>query len=67
MLEAGDISEAIFASTFSTREAILPIEANAGGPLKVDELSSLIRQLDGIAFAEQLSFADVAPGSLSAR
>ena len=66
VLEAGDISEANFASTFSTREAILPIEANAGEPLKVDELSSLIRQLDGIAFAEQLSFADVAPGSLSA-
>ena len=66
VLQAGEITEASFASTFSTREAILPIRANAGQPIRIDELAFLIRQIDGIAFAEQLSFADLAPGSLSA-
>lgn len=66
VLQAGEMDETRFASTFSTREAVLPIQANAGKPIKVDELADLIRQLDGIAFAEQLSFADLASGSLSA-
>ena len=66
VLEARDISAGAFASTFSTREAVFPIEANADEPLKLAELTALIRELDGVAFAEQLSFADLMPGSLSA-
>lgn len=66
VLDAREITEAGFTSTFSTQQAVLPIHANAGQPIAVDELAKLIRQIEGIAFAEQLSFADLGPGSLSA-
>ena len=55
-----------FVATFSTREAVFPIEANIDEPVRVADLAAQIRQLDGIAFAEQLSFVDLAPGALLA-
>jgi len=63
---SGDISDQVFASTFSTREALTPIKANAPVPMSLAELRMLIRALDGVTFAEQLSFADLPPESLSA-
>jgi len=64
---AGDISEQAFAATFSTREAVTPIEANAPKPLSQADLAAQLKTLTGVAFAEQLSFVDLPPGSLSAR
>ena len=66
VLAALDISALAFASKFSTREAVFPIEANADEQMSLDDLAAAIRELDGVAFAEPLSFVDVAPGALSA-
>lgn len=66
VLTARDVSPEAFASAFSTREAVFPIEANADAPMALAELTALIRELDGVAFAEQLSFVDLAPGALTA-
>jgi putative ABC transport system permease protein len=63
---AHDISQQDFASTFSTREAVVPIKANTAEPMRLTELVARIETLDGISFAEQLSFADLPPGALSA-
>ena len=63
---ARDISEQALASTFSTREAVTPVEANAAKPMSLADLAARIRALNGVAFAEQLSFVDLPPGSLAA-
>ena len=62
-----DISEQDFATTFSTREAVTPVEADAAQPMSLADLTAQIRTLQGVAFAEQLSFVDLPPGALSAR
>ena len=63
---AGDISEQTFPSTFSTREVLTPVEANAAEPMSLGELAGRIKAIDGVTFAEQLSFVDLPPGVLSA-
>ena len=62
---AGAITADSFTATFSTREAVLPIAANAGAPVGLPDLVAQIRAIDGIAFADPLSFADLAPGALT--
>ena len=64
--QARDISVDAFASTISTREAILPVNANAGKLPGLAELAARIKALDGVSSAEQLSFVDLPHGSLSA-
>lgn len=64
--EAGDISPQNFVSTFSTREAVVPIKANAAELMSLTELVARIEALPGVNFAEQLSFVDLPPGALSA-
>ena len=66
VLAALDLTAADFAATFSTREAVFPIAANAQEPVELAALAARIRALEGVAFAEQLSFADLAPGALTA-
>lgn len=61
-----DVSEEKFVSTFSTREALTPVDANSTKPMSLAELAVRIKALDGVAFAEQLSFVDLPPGVLSA-
>ncbi len=63
---AREISEQVFASTFSTRENLTPVEANAATPMSLTELVARIKALGGVTFAEQLSFVDLAPGALAA-
>ena len=63
---AGTITMADFVATFSTREAVFPIAANAQEPVRLAELAAQLRALDGVAFAEQLSFADLGPGAIAA-
>ena len=63
---AGEISAQDVAATFSTREIVNPVTANAAEPISPVELAEQVQALDGIVFAEPLSFADLAPGTLAA-
>ena len=60
-----DPSTVLFHSTVSSREAVIPVDANAADPVDLTQLATDIAALDGVAFAEQLSFADLPPGSVS--
>src|SRR6266540_21025 len=51
-------------ATFSSREIVTPVQANAPGPAGLAELTRRIAALPGVAKADQLSFVDLAPGSL---
>ncbi len=62
---AADPSTVLFRSTVSSREAVTPVDANAADPVDLTQLAIDIAALDGVAFAEQLSFADLPPNSLS--
>ena len=62
---AADPSTVLFRSTVSSREAVTPVDANAADPVDLTQLAIDIAALDGVAFAEQLSFADLPPKSLS--
>lgn len=53
-------------STYSSRESLNPVRANARAAVPLDELAAMIMQIDGVADARQLSFADLGSGSLSA-
>jgi putative ABC transport system permease protein len=53
-------------SSFSTREVITPVRANAPVPVGLHELATRITRVDGVASADELSFADVPAASLSA-
>ena len=53
-------------ATFSTRETVVPRPANASGPVSLAELTRRVAAVPGVARADQLSFVDVASGSLSA-
>jgi len=51
-------------ATFSSREIDAPVRANAPGPVGLAELTRRIAEVPGVATADQLSFVDLAPGSL---
>jgi putative ABC transport system permease protein len=51
-------------ASFSSREQVVPVQANAAGPLGLAELTRRIAGVPGVARADQLSFVDLAPGSL---
>ncbi|MCB0008500.1 MAG: ABC transporter permease, partial [Anaerolineales bacterium] len=54
------------AATYSSREAVTPVVANAAAPLNPAELAARLRAIEGIAFAEQLAFVDLPAGALAA-
>ena len=62
---AVDPSSALFLSTVSSREAVTPVDANAADPVDLAQLAIDVAALDGVAFAEPLSFVDLPPGSMS--
>jgi putative ABC transport system permease protein len=51
-------------ATFSSRELVVPVQANATGPVSLADLTRRIAEIPGVARADQLSFVDLAPGSL---
>jgi putative ABC transport system permease protein len=51
-------------ATFSSREIVAPVPANAPDPVGLAELTRRIAEAQGVATADQLSFVDLAPGSL---
>jgi putative ABC transport system permease protein len=59
-----DLSVAPVWSSFSTREALAPTDANGPEDVPLTELAKAIESVPGVAFAEPLSFTDLAPGSL---
>jgi putative ABC transport system permease protein len=54
-----------FRTSFSSREIVTPVRANAPDPLGLPELAGRIARIDGVAAADQLSFVDLPAGSLS--
>lgn len=52
-------------SSFSSRESVSPVAANQPSVVPLDELAREIAQVDGVAHASQLSFADLQPDALS--
>ena len=52
-------------ASFSSREIGDPTKANTSDALSLEELTSKISQIPGVARAEPLSFVDLNPGSLS--
>ncbi len=52
--------------TISSRENVVPTQANAPTQLTLDELRARIARVPGVAAADGLSFVDLPPGSLRA-
>ena len=55
----------LFFSTASSREALIPVRADTTASLNLTQLTSDIARRNGVAFADELSFADLPSGSLS--
>jgi putative ABC transport system permease protein len=53
-------------ATFSSRELVTPVQANAPGPAGLPELTRRIAEAPGVATADQLSFVDLPPDALRA-
>ena len=62
---ATDPLAAVVLSTVSSREAVTPVAANAADPIDLARLAIDIAAIDGVAFAEPLSFVDLPPRSMS--
>ncbi len=54
-------------ATISTREAIVPVRANAPRPAQLPALAAKIGHIPGVRAADPLAFVDMASGSISAR
>jgi putative ABC transport system permease protein len=52
-------------SSFSTRDIVTPIAANAPDPPSLSDLAARIAAIDGVRSADPLSLADLGPGALS--
>jgi putative ABC transport system permease protein len=59
-----DAGELPLQATISTRENLIPDRANAPDLVELDELRDQIASIPGVAAADELSFADLPPGSL---
>lgn len=59
------LNDAAITSSFSSRESVSPVSANQPSTVPLDELAREIANVDGVAFANQLSLADLAPDALS--
>lgn len=64
--EIAGAADAALAATISTREKLVPDPANKPDLVPLDELRSRIAEVAGVAAANQLAFAELAPGSLRA-
>jgi putative ABC transport system permease protein len=58
--------ESAITTTFSSRESVSPVAANQPSTVPLEELANRISRVSGVAYASQLSFADLGPGALSA-
>ena len=54
-------------ATISTREAIVPVRANAPRPAQLPVLADRVGRIPGVLSADPLAFVDTAAGSISAR
>jgi putative ABC transport system permease protein len=53
--------------TVSSREQVVPIHANAGRALTLEELRAQVTAIPAVAAADMLAFVDLPPGSVSSR
>jgi putative ABC transport system permease protein len=58
------VEDTIHAS-FSTRESVTPVAANQPRPATLDELAVLIKQIEGIKYIDQLSYAELGNNKIS--
>lgn len=61
----GTIEQAAISSTFSSRESVIPVAADEPAFVPLADLARTISQIDGVAYASQLSIADLGPDTLS--
>lgn len=61
------IGDASVGSSFSSRESVSPVAANAPSSVRLDQLVRLIAAVDGVDHASQLSLADLGSDTLSLR
>lgn len=59
------LDESYVSSTYSSRESVTPIAANQPSSVSLAELQTRIAELPGVAYANQLSLADLGPDTLS--
>lgn len=62
---AAHIDSSSVVSTYSSRESVVPIAADQPPPIGLAELEARIARLPGVAYAHQLSLADLGPDALS--
>jgi putative ABC transport system permease protein len=60
-----DVSALPLRGTVSSRESQIPIEANAGPVLTLDELLAQVAAIPGVAAADGLGMVDLPPGALA--
>jgi putative ABC transport system permease protein len=60
------LDDDVVRSSFSTRDVVTPVPANAPDPPSLFDLADRIRGLEGISDAEPLALADLGSGTLSA-
>ena len=61
----GTLDDTTVTSAFSSRESVNLVAANEPAQVALDQLARAIAQVDGVAYAGQLSFADLGSGTLS--
>ncbi len=59
------VTELPLKATIASREDVVPDPANAPALVPLDQLRDRIADVPGVAAADELAFADLAPGSLS--
>lgn len=64
--EISDVGTLVVRGRVSSREAIVPIPANAPAAASLGQLASAIEQISGVAAADGMSFVDLPAGSLHA-
>lgn len=62
-----DLADGTIRSSFSSRESVTPVAANEPSTVPLDVLAQQISEIDGVARASQLSFADLGRDTLSAK
>lgn len=63
----GAVEKATIRSAYSSRESVSPIAANEPAFVPLADLARTISQVDGVAYASQLSIADLGPDTLSTK
>ncbi len=61
----GTLDDTTISSAYSSRESVNLVAANEPAEVALDQLVQAVAQVDGVAYAGQLSFVDLGSGTLS--